>query len=115
MKSLASHLRGSQSRLIFNIQGNKNSLRHFSLAKRIKKGERQSEMSVAEIRELVDNAGLRIIAWYGLGVCPPVLHRSFLAPLMLFIDRLCEPLPIMKRVSYDLLFVCGPKSSNSSQ
>lgn len=110
MESLGLHLRDSQSRLIFNIQGNKNSLRHFSIAKRIKKGERQSEMSVAEIRELVDRAGLKIIEWYGIGVCPPVLHRSFLAPVMRFVDRLCEPLPIMKRISYDLLFVCGPKS-----
>lgn len=106
MGTLASRLRDSKSRLIFNIQGNRNSLRHFSIARRIKRGEIQNEMSIGEVTQLVEQAGMEVTEWYGIGVCPPLLHKTKLSPFMKIIDTITENLPIIKMFSYDLLFVC---------
>lgn len=104
--SLASRLRGDKSRLIFNIQGNSQSLRHLSIVYRSRRGERHNEMSYEEVRQLVEGAGLEIESWYGFGICPPLLHRTVFSPLIRFVERIAVKLPILKRVSYDLLFVC---------
>ena len=109
MVSLASRLSGYKSRLIFNIQGNSHSLRHLSIAYRSSKGERHNEMSYGEVCRLAEAAGLEIESWYGYGICPPLLHRTMLGPFARFVDRISAKLPFLKRISYDLLFVCKLK------
>lgn len=110
MEFLSAHLNGSEARLIFNIQGNKHSLRHLAIKWRTNKGERINEMSYIEVRQLVEESGLEIESWHGFGVVPPFLHRSLLGSLMRIVDRIFAKLPFMKLVSYDLLFVCKIKT-----
>ncbi len=110
MKVLSLRLRSSKSRLIFNIQGNSRSFRHLSIAYRAKRGECHNEMSYKDVCTLVEGAGLEIESWYGFGICPRLLFRTILRPLMRVIDRFAVRLPFLKSVSYDLLFVCKPKA-----
>lgn len=110
MEFLSARLDGSEARLIFNIQGNKHSLRHLAIKWRTKKGERINEMSYIEVRQLVEESGLEIESWHGFGVVPPFLHRSLLGSLMRIVDRMFTKLPFMKLVSYDLLFVCRTRA-----
>jgi len=106
MNSLVSHLRAPHGRLIFDIQGNRHSLRHLTIKLRPKPGERINEMSYKDVRRLVEDCGLDIESWCGFGVLPPVLHRSWLGPLIRVLDNFFAILPLMKWVSYDLQFVC---------
>lgn len=110
MAFLSERLDGSEGRLIFDIQGNKHSLRHLAIKWRTKKGERGNEMSYNEVRQLVEDSGLEIESWHGFGVVPAFLHRSLLGSLMRIIDRMFTKLPFMKLVSYDLLFVCRTRA-----
>jgi len=109
MRSLSSRLRDKDSRLIFSIQGNSQSFRHLSIACRNWKGEQHHEMSLRDVRRLVEDAGLVIESWYGFGVSPALLHRTMLSPLVKLVDRVAIKLPVLKRFSYDLLFVCKRK------
>ena len=111
MNCLACHLHDPEDRLIFNVQGNKHDLRHLTIKWRPRHGERINEMTYKEIRQVVEYCGLEIESWYGFGVFPPLLHRSWLASLMRVLDKIFATLLFMKWDSYDLLFVCraGPK------
>ncbi len=110
MKALAVRLRDGCGRLIFNIHGNKHSLRHFALKYRGGSREWKNEMSVAEVRRLVEDAGLEIEAWWGDGLCPKFLHRCWLAPLARTIDRWAANSNLFRAFSVDLLFVARPRS-----
>ena len=106
MKSLAFRLRDDKSRLIFSVQGNSQSFRRLSIAFRTWKGEQHHEMSFREVCRLVENAGLVIESWYGFGISPALLHKTMLSPIAKMVDRIVIKLPVLKRFSYDLLFVC---------
>ena len=106
---LASRLRDHTSRLIFNIHGNSQSLRHLALAWHAIRGQHYAEMSHREVRTLVDQAGLQIEARYGFGISPALLHRTMLSPLARSIDRFASKLQFLQSFSYDVLFVCKPK------
>lgn len=114
MAALRARLRGPDSRLIFNIHGNTNSLRHLALMWREKRGEligeRINEMSYREVCELVTECDLEIETWMGFGVVPEFLHRSRFGAVARIIDRTFACVPMMKFVSYDMLFVCRARA-----
>jgi SAM-dependent methyltransferase len=109
MKCLASRLRGPESRLIFNIHGNRQSMRHLGIIYSTIREEQESEMTFAQTKSLIEAAGLEIESWFGFGVCPRILHRTFLKSFVRFVDRIAAKIQFLRGVSCDLLFVCKPK------
>lgn len=107
LRLLARRLAGVDSRLIFNNHGNRHSVRHLAIEKRRRRGESHSEMSIREMTELTDSAGLEILELHGFGVCPSLLYRGRLGSAVKVIDRVAAALPFMRRVSYDVIAVCG--------
>jgi SAM-dependent methyltransferase len=113
MTALAKRLRDSNSLFIFNIHGNRTSLRHLAICYRaVRGGPRHPELTLREVCDLIRYAGLRIESWCGLGICPELMHRGKLRGVARLIDQLCLSMPFMKWVSYDLLFVCKPASGS---
>ena len=112
MAFLASHLRNSTSRLVFNVQGNKHSVRHLSIAARSLLGEAHNEMSLGDVAQLVDGAGLEIDSWYGFGIAPAFLYRTMLRPMAKSADGAATRWPSLGRFCYDLLFVCRLRHSS---
>lgn len=106
--SLGGRLRDKNSRLIFNVQGNSESLRHLALKFRPVGVQTHNEMSLRDVQQLVGRAGLEIEHWYGFGLLPPVAYRGIFRELARRIDRGAAQLGLMRRFSYDLLFVCKP-------
>lgn len=109
MVALGARLRDDDSRLIFNIHGNRWSLRHLGILRRRLRGERHSEMALREVRALVEGAGLDIESWTGFGVLPRSAYGWVLAPLARRWDRQLAGRGWLRAVSSDLMFVCKPR------
>lgn len=109
MQALGAHLANHDSRLIFNIHGNRWSWMSIqALYRRIKGESLVHTMSYAEVRRLVEDAGLEIDTWYGFGLWPHRLYRGSLAPLLKRIDCWAARRRPLRWISHDLLFVCRP-------
>ena len=115
LKRLTSLLKPDGGRLIFNVHGNKWSLRKLSTAVRggswLKKVD--NEMSLSEIRELIHEAGLEIESWKGFGFLPAIIYRTPLRGIGMTVDKLCTKLSFMSGVSINLAFVCRKIGANS--
>jgi SAM-dependent methyltransferase len=110
LAALASRLRGADSRLIFNMHGNRYSaLALANLRRLVLRQPFTGSMSIGEVRRLVDDAGLEIESTYGFGLCPPRLYRTPLGGLVRRIDRWAAALRLVRPISQDLLFVCRPR------
>lgn len=110
MTALSKRLNEKNGRLIFNIHGNKYSLRHFAVILRNKNKGRVNEMSLYEVKQLVKEAGLEIENWYGFGIIPQFFYRTKLRPIISALDNFFSKLPFLKSISCDLLFVCKIKN-----
>jgi SAM-dependent methyltransferase len=110
MRSLAERLRDDRSRLIFNIHGNRHSIRHLTLRMRGGRGTWRNEMSLDEVRRLTDSAGLEIEAWHGFGVLPRFVYRTRMCSAARRIDQFATAAGWLSRISCDLLFICRRKS-----
>ena len=110
MASLSKRLNEKNGRLIFNMHGNRHSLRHFAIMLRKQSKERINEISLNEVKQLVKEAGLEIENWYGFGIIPPFFHRTKFRPIIRALDKFFSKLPFLKSISYDLLFVCKIKN-----
>jgi SAM-dependent methyltransferase len=108
MQSLSVRLKDNSGRLVFNIHGNKHSLRHFAIEHRRRRGEEHSEMSLGEVKQLLHAAGLEIETWCGVGICPEFLHRGRMRNLARFIDSLSARWSWVRPICIDLLFVAKP-------
>jgi len=103
--------------LIFNIHGNRHSLRqpallwnrwrHPNEAGGIKR--LLNTMSRAEVETCVDTAGFRIERVYGIGILPQTVYRWPLRSFWRGLDRWLSSLSWLKRFSIDLIFVCRKK------
>jgi SAM-dependent methyltransferase len=109
MQTLAARLRDEGSRLVFNIHGNRRSIRHLSVRAHQKRGERHNEMSIDEVRWLADQTGLEIESWHGFGILPRSLYKTKLCPAARRIDQAAIQWGWLSAVSCDLLFVCRKK------
>ena len=110
MAKLARRLREPDGRLIFNVQGNRLSLRHLGILRRRRQGESHAEMSLAEVRQLVEANGLEIESWYGFGVLPRSTQRWVFAPFSRWLNRFLAGKKWVRGISCDLLFVCRRKA-----
>lgn len=106
LTTLAQLMRGAHSRLIFNVHGNRHSVRHMGIERRRRRGEIHNEMSLAEITRLVRQAGLTIESSYGYGILPRRLHSGICRGWVRTLDRWAAGRQALKGISQDLLFVC---------
>lgn len=110
LKSLASRLRGQNSRLIFNVHW----FEHGKAIRRLKNHHRPEPygkwLSYSEISRLINNAGLEIESCHGFGLLPGRLHRGRLRALARLGDTLAARVSILKYVSDELVFVCKPRA-----
>jgi SAM-dependent methyltransferase len=105
MQTLADLL-SPEGRLIFNVHGNRNSIRHFGVERRRRQGETHNEMTEAEVGELIANAGLRIESVTGFGLLPRTLHTTRLRLGVRAFERWSARHQRCRPWSQDLLFVC---------
>jgi len=107
MRALAQRLAGPSSRLIFNVHGNAwSSVAFKSMYQQFRGWGPANRMSYTQIRQLVEDAGLRIETFYGFGLAPHRLYRTPLAPLAKWIDRSLAGKTPLRWISHDLVFVC---------
>lgn len=103
MAFLASALEDGDSRLLFNVHGNRYSTRLLLAAKARITGEQFSSMSLAECFELAERHGLEVVEWHGIGSYDKSLLRVLPRPVWRWAER-HAPLP--KRFAVYLYFVC---------
>jgi SAM-dependent methyltransferase len=92
--------------VVFNVHGNRHSVRHLGVARRRRRGERHSEMTPQEIDTLIAAAGLRVVARHGYGLLPRSLHDGAGRHLARLVDRWAVSQSWLRDVSQDLLYVC---------
>jgi len=116
MSSLASRLRKSSGRLIFNTHGNPYSTYGLgSLCGAARGHKYRASLSYPEVRRLVDQAGLEIESWFGFGICPGrAVTRGNLRPVGRRIDSWAARQPFLRWISRDLLFVSRLKTQRGS-
>lgn len=103
MAFLASTLQDDDSRLLFNVHGNRYSTRAVVAAKARITREQFSSMSVRESVQLAARHGLKVVEWYGIGSYDKALLR--ILPLSAWRwAELKAPLP--KRFAVYLYFLC---------
>jgi predicted TPR repeat methyltransferase len=111
MGFVASALEDGDSRLLFNVHGNRYSTRALAAAKAAMNGEPLSSMSVRESMDLAARHGLEVVEWYGIGSYAKV----FLRVMPLSIWRRAERLaPLPKRFAVYLYFLCRRRSQPRS-
>jgi SAM-dependent methyltransferase len=109
MDFLAAALRDGDSRLLFNVHGNRYSTRALVAAKAKFTREQFSSMSVAESIDLAARHGLEVIEWQGLGS----YDKSLLRMMPLRAWQWAEATAALpKRFAVYLYFLCRPKHSS---
>lgn len=106
MAFIASALRDRDSRLLFNVHGNRHSTRALLAAKARMTHEQFASMSLRECFELVDRHGLEVVEWYGIGSYDKALLRVMPFGLWRWAER---AVPLPKRFAVYLYFVCRRK------
>lgn len=107
---LTPKLRDSESPLIFNVHGNLWSYRFFTKLWYRARGRNLNTFSYSQVKKLLRQHDLEIVRWYGFGVIPKMFYRLFSAPTMYKIDCVLAHIPLLKFISYNLIFVCKRKS-----
>lgn len=103
MGFLASALKNEQSRLLFNVHGNRYSTRALVAAKARFTREQFASMSVRESIDLAARHGLEVVEWYGIGSYDKALLRMMPLSAWCWAER-AAALP--KRFAVYLYFVC---------
>lgn len=110
MGFLASALRDGDSRLLFNVHGNRYSTRALVAAKAAITREQFASMSVAQSVALARRHGLEVVEWYGIGS----YDKAFLRVMPLSLWRRAEQLARLPRgLAVYLYFLCRRSSSQS--
>ncbi|MET0987339.1 MAG: class I SAM-dependent methyltransferase [Steroidobacteraceae bacterium] len=108
MAFLASALKDENSRLLFNVHGNRNSTRVLLAAKAKITREQFASMSVGESIELAARHGLEVVEWYGIGSYDKALLQLMPLSTWRWAERVAA---VPKRFSVYLYFVCRRKQS----
>ena len=106
LSALARNLRSRESLLLFNVHGNRHSVRHVAAAYRKSGPEQFNEMSRSECLELLNRAGLEVVEWWGVGVLPRTLYKPGIAPAVAELDRVMFASGLFRKVSQNLIFAC---------
>ncbi|WP_129645600.1 class I SAM-dependent DNA methyltransferase [Peristeroidobacter agariperforans] len=103
MGFIASALKNEQSRLLFNVHGNRYSTRMLVAAKAGLTREQFASMSVSECIELAARHGLEVVEWYGIGSYDKALLRLMPLSAWRWAERVAA---LPKHLSVYLYFVC---------
>ena len=103
MAFIASALRDRESRLLFNVHGNRYSTRALLAAKARITGEQFSSMSIGECFALAARHGLEVVEWHGIGSYDKSLLRALPRSAWRWAERFA---PLPKRFAVYLYFVC---------
>ena len=101
----------SKGLFIFNMHGNLWSHRMFTKAWLLLHGHTLNTSSYWQVKKMLKPHRLTIVRFYGFGFMPKILYRIFGARVLFAIDRACARLPILKYISYNLIFVCKKSTS----
>jgi SAM-dependent methyltransferase len=106
MKVLARHL-APRGVLVFNNHKNRNSLPG-RISRFLGRAEPAPSMIHAEVRELVEKAGLRILEALPLASLPfSENHLILPVPLLETMERAISGLPVFTGIAQDVIYVCG--------
>ena len=108
MGFVASALKNEQSRLLFNVHGNRYSTRALVAAKARFTREQFASMSVRECIDLAARHGLEVIEWYGIGSYDKALLRLMPQTAWRWAEQVA---PLPKRFAVYLYFVCRLRRS----
>jgi SAM-dependent methyltransferase len=103
MSLLASALRDADSRLLFNVHGNRCSTRAVVAAKATLTGEQFASMSIRESMDLAARHGLEVVEWYGIGSYDKALLRVLPLRAWRWAERQA---PLPRRFAVYLYFLC---------
>ena len=96
---------GSDGLLVVENHGNRGSLRHLS-ARRHAEDPWFSELSHAEVTDLLSRHGFTLVAARGFALCPPgAYRRRWLRPVARSVDDVAARLPWLWRWGTDVLYV----------
>ena len=114
MSALARRLKPDTGRLIFNVHGNRNSLRHLTLAWHRARGlpGPVNDLSRSQIVLMTKNAGLEILSWTATGFFPQAFHRTFPSAAFKYLDQCATT--FLPRFGIDLMFVCARPSTEAT-
>lgn len=107
MACLASALRDAESRLLFNVHGNRHSTRALVAAKARLTREQFSSMSVRESIALAERHGLEVVEWYGIASYDKALLRVTPLRVWRWAERVA---PLPRGLAVYLYFLCRRKS-----
>jgi len=111
LRFLVSKLKNKDSIFIFNIHGNKYSTRWFLvLYDRITGRSRQNQMTMNEIKEMIEPHGLEIVDFYGVGFIYKVFYKFMPKSIWRFFEKAFESISLLKPLSLYFIFVCRRKS-----
>jgi SAM-dependent methyltransferase len=116
LRALAALLRGSNSRLVFNIHANsRSSIALTQLYRRRKEIEPLSAMSPAETRAIIAAAGLEVVERYGFGLFPQRLYRGRAGGAVKWLDAVAASTRLLAPVSHDLVYVCRLRKDRAEE
>ncbi len=105
-------LNNDDSIFIFNIHGNKYSTRWFLVMfDRLFNISRQNQMSMSDIKKMLEPHGMEIIEYHGVGFIYKVFYKYMPKKLWHFIENLFESLKFLKPFSLYFIFVCKKAKS----
>ncbi len=107
MAFLASTLADENSRLLFNVHGNRYSTRALLAAKAMITREQFSSMSIRESVELAARHGLEVVEWYGIGSYDKSLLRLMPLRTWRWAEQTAE---LPRRWAVYLYFLCRRKN-----
>lgn len=111
LRFLVSKLKNKDSIFIFNIHGNKYSTRWFLVMfDRIIVRSRQNQMTMKEIREMIEPHGLEIVDYYGIGFIYKVFYKFMPNSIWQFFENAFESIGFLKPFSLYFIFVCRRKA-----
>ena len=108
---LTSKLRSRDSILVFNIHGNRYSTRWFLvLFDRITGRSRQNQMTMKEIKKMIEPHGLEIVEYYGVGFIYKVFYKFMPKAIWRGLERALASIKLLKPFSLYFIFVCRLKN-----
>ncbi len=92
---------------VFNTHGNKSSLRHIAvvLSRLAGRKTNTNEMSMHEIKCMLEKNGLEIIDYYGVNYMPQFLSRFISRQLWIFLEKNLEKIKFLRKFAMDIIFV----------
>jgi len=114
LRRLRGVLRTPEGRLLINVHGNSQSLRHPAILWRRRHeraeqaGTMLNEMSPGETKKLLCESGFQVVRQFGFGILPPTLYRTPLRKAALAVDCSLAGDHGWNDWSIDMLFVCRP-------